>query len=203
MEFELVPFEKRNDDLSVSVSAHPRGGFCFVEYTLRGNLTDIVRPEEVDHERADELWLNSCFELFAKFSPESKEYLEYNFGFDGRWNLFQFDDHCSGKKEIDLDELDNTVRCGTKVVRVSVMLPWEIFEQTMCGFAAILKHSDGSRSFWALGHDSETADLHNDKFFSATLTPEAINVKAETGEQRLNGIVKMMQNPNPPTSCSM
>jgi len=193
MEFELVPFEMRYDDLSVSVAAHPRGGFCFVEYTLRGDLTNVVVPQEGDHERADELWLGSCFELFVKFSEDSQQYLEYNVGFDGRWNLFQFDDHCEGKSEVSMEELDTTIRCGKKVVRVSIMLPWEVFQESKCGFAAVLKHSDGSRSFWALGHDTKSPDLHNDSFFNVTLAPEGINVSETTGEQRLQGVLKVLQ----------
>ena len=65
-------------------------------YTMYGRITDVRIPCVSSSERADNLWLHTCFEAFV--SADGSAYYELNFSPSTEWALYQFDSYRTGMR---------------------------------------------------------------------------------------------------------
>ncbi len=193
MNFELVSNTPRPNDPIVAVDIHSRGEVYFVEFSIRGDRSDIVIPEMCEEtERKGKLTEESHFELFAANKEDSK-YTQFIFSLNNRWNCFNFTDYKEGKTQPQIDEMDIQLRPAKVIFRVSAMLPADILNDRLCGIFATLKHTDGSESIWTLTGAEKPEDTHSMDNFIAEFVGESISVSDERNSQRLDGIVEAMK----------
>ncbi|MEL6862619.1 MAG: hypothetical protein AAGL11_12340, partial [Pseudomonadota bacterium] len=65
------------------------GSHLDLRYELTGDLARLRVPSDDLGQRRDELWKQTCFELFVR-APNSEGYLEYNFSPGGDWAAYSF-----------------------------------------------------------------------------------------------------------------
>ncbi len=193
MHFELTPVTPNEDNLTVTVDIHGRGEFCFIEFAVRGDRTDIEIQEMCDEiERKGDLTSRSRFELFA-CDREGTAYTEYVFGLNNQWNCFSYDDYKTGKTQPEQETPDIVIMPALKVFRLSAMISWSLLNNRLCGLAVVLKSTDGKESVWNIANAPKGDDIHNSENFTAEFKSDSVVVSDESNDQRLKGIVKAMR----------
>lgn len=169
---------------SVAVSGSvDTAGLLTLEYLLLGELHRLRLPELLPtpaHRplRRDELWQQTCMELFARVGA-GPGYLEFNFSPNGDWAAYEFSDYRGARRNLEPAECAvRSIREGNSLrVCAALTVPsmaaagqavaWQL------NLAAVLESSDGALSYWALRHPRAQPDFHDPAGFSCTLTVPA------------------------------
>ena len=129
----------------------------------------FVIPEADEPSRADELWKTTCFEAFLR-EAEDQAYHEWNFAPSGSWAAYDFTGYRDGMTSPDI--------ASAPYIRMEDNLTWwtlgatiavEAGKSWMLGLSAVLEEQDGTKSYWALAHPSESPDFHHPDCFVAKL----------------------------------
>lgn len=192
MHFELTPTAPCKYDLEVIVDIRGRGDYCFAELSIRGDRSSVVLPDLLDEtiRKADST--GTRFEIFAA-DKESSAYTEYVFTLDNRWNCFTFTDTLEGKATPKQETPDIVIMPALKVFRHSAMISWDLLSDRLCGIAVVLQFEDGSESIWTLPGANKPEELHDRSNFIAEFKGESVVIPDSTNDQRLKGIVNIMQ----------
>lgn len=174
---ELKPFQATRD-LSLHASLKNDGFFIDIGFALQDlkNLVEWNAPA-IKAERRQELWKDTCFELF--FSPSgSTNYWELNVSTQGHWNLFRFDSYRSpGYPNLSEETLVQQIDIETKKNKIHIRLPIKVLglekSPLDVSIAAILKLKNGETSYWALTHLKEKPDFHIRESFILKLGSES------------------------------
>ena len=120
------------------------------------------------HERVDNLWQDTCFELFLK--PENtSRYWEWNLSPSGLWQSYTFSDtrlhqtkiEISPPEWIQFEKLKHSF-----LLHWSVPLPRELQADPLWGHVtSILKMSDEALEYFAAHHPNAKPDFHDPKNF--------------------------------------
>lgn len=148
---------------SFGVSATINIFFC-----VGAPATRFVLPPPAEPERADDLWLTTCFEAFLRPDGE-RGYTEWNFAPSGEWGTYDFRAHREGMAEADA--------ASPPYIRLEDNLTWWAVGATISvpvqryqlGLSAVIEEQDGTKSYWALAHGPGAPDFHHDDCFAATL----------------------------------
>lgn len=173
--YELAPFPgSEASPLRLEAILRREGEEIMLCYLLRGGLDSVAIPERAEQpERRDELWRQTCFELFFGPSADSG-YHEVNLSPAGHWNVYAFDDYRQNRRpEGAVGPLAFTVAREEKSLAVVLELPLTSFhppETTLrVGLAAVLADPAGTLSFWALAHAGDRPDFHRRENFAITI----------------------------------
>lgn len=136
-----------------------------ISYVLRGAVAELAIPSPADSPgRRDGLWEETCFELFI--APEGEaSYWELNLSPAGHWNVYRFGDYRQGmEEETAFASLPFKVTNGPDSLRLDLVLDLSGVVQKRrvldVGVCAVLKHADGTASYWALAHCVPKPDFH-------------------------------------------
>ena len=153
---------------TVAVMVERSGSEVLLRYDL-SDPTDVAWPEAAAPGRADELWRFTCFELFL-VHDNGERYVEFNFSPSGRWAAYAFDGYRSDMADLAMrrEPIVTRIRGGVDVVCPIDDLPRGDFRM---GLSAVIKQTDGTKSYWALAHAPGPPDFHNPACFTATLPP--------------------------------
>jgi len=146
-----------------------RTGAIWLRYHAVGNVEEVKLPGNLGRpERADNLWQNSCFELFLK-EPGKERYCEFNFSPSGNWAAYSFTGYRDGMArlgmaqapEIFMDFSDTHVG-----LEASFGLPdiWA-HKELNAGLSAVIEMQNGQKSLWALAHPAGRPDFHHQDCF--------------------------------------
>lgn len=97
MKVKLSPFHSKRN-YNVHVEFERQSNILKLTYSLVGEIEEVTLPSYRQGERQNQLWENTCFELFLS-NEKSEEYLEFNISPAGDWNIYHFDGLRSGMKE--------------------------------------------------------------------------------------------------------
>lgn len=152
-----------------------RAGTIWLRYHVSGSVEQVKLPVDQDQtERMDNLWENTCFELFLG-EPDKEQYCEFNFSPSGNWAAYSFRRYREGMAslalaqapEIFMDFSDSHV-----ALEVTFGLPDVWIENALdANLSAIIETQNGEKSFWALAHPAAKPDFHHRDGF--TLKMEA------------------------------
>lgn len=158
------------DGLAVLIGREARG--LSLVYELRGTPEELIIPAQADGRRRDELWKQTCFELFVK-NGASKGYCEFNFSPSGDWAAYRFGDYRHGRTDLNCPAPQIKTSIDDSGLRVSVDLQLSGSDleagQVWLGPAAIVEELDGTRSYWALHHPKDKPDFHHTENFKISL----------------------------------
>jgi hypothetical protein len=149
-----------------------------LRFTVLG--TGLSLPRGTSPERADALWETTCFELFLR-SAEPEAYFEFNFSPSTQWAAYAFDSYRVGRRDLPL-AMEPHVDCQpghvTKenphyVLEVDVDLSALPAQALRMGLCAVIEERDGTKSYWALTHPTDTPDFHHPGSFAVDL-PRAL-----------------------------
>jgi hypothetical protein len=111
--------------------------------------------------RRDELWKHTCFEAFIQTEGG---YREFNLSPSGQWASYRF----SGYRE-DMADAAEIARIAPLdlaedgiVLDAAIDLPSPVGRM---GLSAVIEALDGSKTYWALTHPSDTPDFHHQDSF--------------------------------------
>lgn len=142
------------------------------EFVVAGPVKELVLPPVQPGECADELWKASCFEAFLKPAGRTA-YREFNFSPSSRWAAYDFEDYRDGMAAA--SDVAIGIRCAATgddrlllTARIACLRFADI-DGTALGLSAILEHTDGTKSYWALVHPPGQPDFHDPACFAATI----------------------------------
>jgi hypothetical protein len=182
--FSLIPFENSEKfsgvllSLDFSVTSHNLVfKYSLVdpnrEYVSQENLKEDLSEKGMEF-RKNELWKDTCFELFWGLRG-SESYYELNFSPDGRWNIYHFDSYRRGmKEEVKIQSLALSKRVGNPVSIYEVRLPLTLFQlgpikKYQLSGTAVLRDKADRCSYWAISHQDEKPNFHLRSSFVVSL----------------------------------
>lgn len=172
--FRLIPFQApRAADLTLTGSVELTGPVLRVDYLLSGDLLQITVPEPVaDRARRDDLWRHTCFELFAGPRDQTR-YLEINVSPSGDWNTYSFTSYREGMALLPVAHFESHCK-RRSATELELRFSLELAAADAVGplhdlaITAVIEHSDGAKSYWALTHTSDRPDFHKRDSFILT-----------------------------------
>lgn len=162
--YELIPFQKKNVNLTLQADAHRIGANIKVVFQLNDpdGIIDVTAPfntSGLNVPRKDKLWQTTCFEMFLRH-PNEPSYCEFNFSLEPAWNSYAFDQY----------RLPQPPKMNVTHYLQSVCWNGLEFQAEITGFsnqttydiglAAVLKEKSGSLHYMALIHKGQKPDFH-------------------------------------------
>ena len=129
-------------------------------YRATGSVGDVKLPQMAVPERADELWRNTCFEVFIK-TLGSHSYSEFNFSPSRRWAAYGFDDTRLGMRNLDVAVPSLTLQVNAEFLILTASLDPGHAGPLRLAVSAVIETIDGQLSYWALTHPGERPDFHD------------------------------------------
>jgi hypothetical protein len=176
---ELQRFDANSDSTAgrVSVEAHIVEQYLQLVYRWRSWAEPLIlSTRAASPQRRDELWRNTCAEMFVAFDSEvhsNSSYLEFNFSPSGDWAAYHFDATRKGMRP--------HTWSGAAVPLVSssgspedfalqALVPLEAMGRGFyrVAYASVVETEHGL-SYWALKHPSDRPDFHHPESFAASL----------------------------------
>ena len=159
----------------VAEASCPEPSRLRLRYRVTGDLGRVRLPPVAVAERADELWLHTCFEAFVKAGEGA--YNEFNFAPSGRWAAYHLDGYRAGLAPAAMAEAPFVLTRRSErsfEMEVDLILPAAQRGATPgLGLSAILEHEDGGRSYWAIRHPPGKPDFHHPDSFALELPAPA------------------------------
>jgi hypothetical protein len=148
------------------------GDFLHVDFEIAGEAQQWTIATERSRERRDELWQQTCFELFAR-SPGASRYREWNLCPNGDWQHYEFADRRSGRASPPYPTPQIAWSCearhtGGHIARLTARLHWPWHKQEV-GVCAIVRDTESRTDYWALAHADGKPDFHAAETFATTL----------------------------------
>jgi len=147
------------DEIDVQVERD--GLLLWLRYTIGGDPSAIVWPEEAEAGRADDLWRHTCCEVFV---ATDDGYVEFNLSPSGQWASYRFDGPRAGMRHADeavvVLGMDGTF--DQMALEARIELP---HGARRLGLSCVIEQRDGGFSYWALAHPSAKSDFHHPDSF--------------------------------------
>ena len=129
-------------------------------YHATGDIRGVRLPQLVEPERADELWRNTCFELFVKV-PGSHSYCEFNFSPSSRWAAYGFDDTRQGMRNLESVAPSMALQVNEEDLILTVAVDPVHPGPLKLAVSVVLEEMEGAMSYWALTHPGKRPDFHH------------------------------------------
>ncbi len=151
-----------------------RGKHIWLRYGFSGAGLKLPDPTGNPPTRRDELWKQTCCEIFIRAGDG---YYELNFAPGGDWAAYHFTGYREGMTSPDITPpIAEAHRHGDVwLLQASLdlsllpdlddSLPWEI------GLSAVIETKDGGISYWAVNHPPGKPDFHHPDSFALVVPP--------------------------------
>ena len=165
--------------LSVSGALH-RSGVLALEFQVTADLRELrFAPATCHARRSDELWRQTCFELFAARDDEPG-YCEFNFTPSGEWAAYAFVGYRSARRDAAQDRIDVSTQAAADGplrlrARMNLATALELDAQALAraswrlNCSAIIEDNAGALSYWAVHHPGAQPDFHDRAGFAIAL----------------------------------
>ncbi len=135
-----------------------------IKYEIIGDLLSYNFPKVTKQKRANELWRDTCFELFiANYSSE--EYYEINTSPSTEWNAYHFTSYKNEMKASDVFSVPNiSFYQLDKRYEFSFEMTFrkDIFEkELLVNLAVILLDQKGIRHFYTIHRQNKSPNFHD------------------------------------------
>ena len=141
-----------------------------LEYQVLGDLSHYHFPKQTKQERANNLWLDTTFELFIA-PVGSDEYWELNIAPSTQWNLYHFTSYKEGMKEsniISTPSIKTYVQHDKYRLTFNATVAHEHFDQALqINLCTILLDQNGVRHFYSIERREGDVDFHDRGGFSS------------------------------------
>lgn len=152
--------------VTVDVMRAGAGGLMLV-YRATDPQGSLVIPAPAAGERKDNLWKQTCFEVFICI-PGGEAYFELNFSPSSEWAAYWFDSYRAGMTMADGIEAPRIKWIKTHagfelhaqadlsgLAGLPTATPWRL------GLTGVIEDAPGQLSYWALTHPPGVPDFHN------------------------------------------
>ena len=96
----LQNHKKEESDIRVEASLEIEALEIKINFKILGNIKKYQFPKKEKQQRANELWRETCFELFFTIENDSDKYYEINISPTSKWNVYHFDSYREGISEV-------------------------------------------------------------------------------------------------------
>jgi hypothetical protein len=139
---------------------------------LEGGLSRIRVPEPGLPRFTDNLWQHTCFEMFIR-QDGFDAYHEFNFSPSGEWAAYAFERYREAKPASDATlDPQITLSCGAERLELNARVRLDRLSSgavLTLGLSAVIEDTDGTLSYWALGHPADKPDFHHPDAFTLEL----------------------------------
>ena len=167
--------------ITAGVNHSPDGGLR-LEYTLTGNLDELLIPTRAASTQASGLWRHTCFEAFIA-GQGSPEYCEFNFSPSTQWAAYGFSQYrqgmaplaCDAQTPVSLEVANDQLKLEANItcMALEALAGGGIFRMAL---AAIVEEKSGRLSYWAIAHPSSNPDFHHpDSFVLLVERPDRLS----------------------------
>lgn len=168
---QLLPHSATPCDFihALNVQAQASGDSLLLTYVVSGDIPRLTVPESRPPARIDGLWRTTCFEIFLR-AAGSEAYQEFNFSPSGQWAAYSFTEYRQGMAALDQPQPPRIACVSTPErleVEVQLHSPLLAHRDLRAALSAVLTHSDGQISYWALAHPQPKPDFHGAAGFVA------------------------------------
>lgn len=155
--------------LTVHLLEHSPGKLT-LRYVLDGDLSRLRLPHAQEPRHTDELWKHTCFEMFARGTPDSPAYLELNASPSTEWALYTFDDYHTGMTAVRPARPPH-IRVTRTAHRLEMNVDADLHDLPQAGaiaLTAVIEDDMNRLGYWALKHPSPQPDFHHPGGFLIT-----------------------------------
>ena len=153
--------------LEARVTWQPHPALLSLLFRLHAPTAALHVPAPRPARRADGLWQHTCFEAFIR-ARDAQAYHEFNCSTSGEWAAYRFASRRAGMQPAQRMAAPRIgVLRGSDMLDVNVDLDLARLDdfatatQLELGLAAVIEHTDGQRSYWALQHGAAQPDFHD------------------------------------------
>lgn len=169
----LIPFAAtpRTDSIQFQVEWERKEQCLCLQFHL-SDISTVVVPPHNSPSRKTNLWESTCFEVFLS---DGARYLEWNFSPAGDWNVYAFDSYRKHSTRVFDSGTFNAGKClrGASGLSFFIQLNLDSCSSFLTpdrlGLCAVLQHSDGALSYWAVKHALTKPDFHSKDNFQIRL----------------------------------
>ena len=170
--FSLVPFPSVSPPPSIKIEGTiaQGAGSLAIRYALHGHLAELlISGLTAMPTRKHRLWEETCFELFLA-GKDSPQYWEFNLSPAGHWNVYRFSAPRQGmEEETRFSSLPFRVESQSDTLSLRLELDLDRIARAdqllEAAVSAVIKHKDGSLTYWALTHHGPQPDFHRRESF--------------------------------------
>jgi hypothetical protein len=156
------------DNICVDVVSELSENKLYIAFNINGKLDAYIFPQKSKLKRVDELWKETCFELFLANS-KTEEYYELNFSSSLSWNFYHlsgYRNHVSEVKGLAEPKIEIFKKIDEFKITFELELKNFSFEKfDSYNLATILLTKESNRTFWAIKHLKTQPDFHDKKSF--------------------------------------
>jgi len=169
MKHQLTPY-KQSSNIKIISTLEQNKNLLHLTFKLSGDLENYKLPKTKKEERKNELWKESCFELFLA-TEEEEAYYEFNFSSTLAWNAYRLEHYRAEPKTIDEVELVKFEMKQTKeTFFIEIILDVQTLKFDTYNLATILLNKQDKREFWSLKAKGDTPDFHSRLEFAKFFT---------------------------------
>ena len=147
-------------------------GRLWLRYHAEGHLEALELNEPRLPERTDNLWQSTCFEAFLRKQGE-ESYVEYNFAPSGQWSAYAFNQYRSGGANLVVESAPQILLDASEghfAMETEINCPTDWRNSVIdLSLTAVIKETDGTKSYWALVHPLGKPDFHHRDCFALRL----------------------------------
>jgi len=168
MKHQLIPY-KKSSNIKIISTLKQNKNLLHLTFKVSGDLENYKLPKTKKEERKDELWRESCFELFLA-TEEDEAYYEFNFSPTLAWNVYRLEYYRAEPKMIDEVELvEFEVKQTKETLFIEIILDVQTLKFNSYNLATILLNNQEEREFWSLKAKGDTPDFHSRLEFYAII----------------------------------
>lgn len=151
--------------VSIKGTIRRRAGTLSLYCELSGSTPAVAIPAPaVSPVRKHALWEETCFEFFLA-EKDAEPYREFNISPTGDWNVYSFSSYRQGmREELSFSSLPVTVEARRGLTCISLEVDLRKIRAAELALdacvSAVVKTTDGSKTYWALVHPGARADFH-------------------------------------------
>ena len=149
---------------AIEAQVERRAGGLTVQFQARGRMDDVIIPDRAAPGRTDELWRQTCFEVFA--DGPGAGYREFNFSPSTQWAAYVFDGYREGMRALEVRA--PRIRTQTSADALILTADFDLEGATRLGLSAVIQAVDGA-AYWALAHGPGKPDFHAPDCFALQL----------------------------------
>ena len=164
MMYTLKNHHKTDENITVKTIIQLQDNLLKLNYQIVGDLSNYHFPQNSKQQRADELWLDSCFELFISH-PHKNEYWEINISPSTEWNIYHF---TSYKEDMRVSNIISTPTIKSYRYEHEYKLSFETIIQKenfdkllLINLCVILLDKKGVRNFYSMDRREGSPNFHD------------------------------------------